>query len=545
MATYGERPLPEELRAHYLEQEWWTDDTLAALVARSLDAAPSQSINVWSDDAEWHGTYAEIAEESRRLANALRAAGIDSGATVAFQLPNSREAIASFYGLALGGYVMVPIVHIYGRKEVGFILRESGAAAYISAASFGHVDYVGIVDDEADALPDLRVHLVAGGRTLAAPPPGITRLGWSAVDDAGGGDPTGPAVDPDNPVVIGYTSGTTSAPKGVVHTHRTLLAELLHMSTMMTPGQSSLMGSPVTHATGMLGAVLAPVQAGLPINIIDRWDPTRVLEIVLEAGVSAGVGASFFLTSLMEHPNFTPEHAVRMGRVGLGGAPVPPSVGETAASHGITIIRAYGSTEHPSITGGDWNDSAEKRHSTDGRARTGVEIRIVDEDGIDLATGTAGEIISRGPDLCAGYTDPALTAATFTDDGWFHTGDMGMLDDDGYLTITDRLKDIIIRGGENISAAEVEEIVAAAPGVVEVAVIAAPDERLGERACALVRMAAGAEDLTLDGLRNHLEHAGFARQKWPEDLRIVADFPRTATGKIRKIDLRHQLKDQT
>ena len=169
----------------------------------------------------------------------------------------------------------------------------------------------------------------------------------------------------------------------------------------------------------------------------------------------------------------------------------------------------------------------------------------MDEDGIDLATGTAGEIISRGPDLCAGYTDPALTAATFTDDGWFHTGDMGMLDDDGYLTITDRLKDIIIRGGENISAAEVEEIVAAAPGVVEVAVIAAPDERLGERACALVRMAAGAEDLTLDGLRNHLEHAGFARQKWPEDLRIVADFPRTATGKIRKIDLRHQLKDQT
>jgi len=345
--------------------------------------------------------------------------------------------------------------------------------------------------------------------------------------------------------VIAYTSGTTSSPKGVVHTHRTLLAELIHMSTMMTPGQSNLMGSPVTHATGMLGAVLAPVQAGMPIHVIDRWDPAQVLDIVLEAGVSAGVGASFFLTSLLEHTAFTPAHAAHMGRVGLGGAPVPPSVGEAAASHGIAIIRAYGSTEHPSVTGGDWDDPAEKRHNTDGRARLGVEIRIVDDDETDLAPGTAGEILTRGPDLCAGYTDAELTAATFDADGWYRTGDMGVMDDDGYLTITDRLKDIIIRGGENISAAEVEEVIAAVPGVAEVAVVAAPDVRLGEHGCAVVRMQPGADELTLEQLREHLDAAEFARQKWPEELRIVADFPRTATGKIRKVDLRRQLEAPT
>ncbi len=543
MVTFGERPLPSGLRAQYFEQGWWTDETLDQVVGRSLDAEPTQSINVWSHDAAFHGTYAEIADEARRLASALRAAGIQPGEAVAFQLPNSREAIAAFYGLALGGYVLVPIVHIYGRKEVGFILRESGATAYISAVSFGHVNYVEIIDEEADALPDLRVHLVAGEPSTPAVA-AITRLGWSSVDES---QPDGAviSVDPDDPVVIAYTSGTTSSPKGVVHTHRTLLAELIHMSTMMTPGQSNLMGSPVTHATGMLGAVLAPVQAGMPIHVIDRWDPAQVLDIVLEAGVSAGVGASFFLTSLLEHPAFTPAHAAHMGRVGLGGAPVPPSVGEAAATHDIAIIRAYGSTEHPSVTGGDWDDPAEKRHNTDGRARLGVEIRIVDDDETDLAPGTAGEILTRGPDLCAGYTDAELTAATFDADGWYRTGDMGVMDDDGYLTITDRLKDIIIRGGENISAAEVEEVIAAVPGVAEVAVVAAPDERLGEHGCAVVRLHAGADEITLDELRDHLDAAEFARQKWPEELRIVADFPRTATGKIRKVDLRRQLEAPT
>jgi acyl-CoA synthetase len=175
---------------------------------------------------------------------------------------------------------------------------------------------------------------------------------------------------------------------------------------------------------------------------------------------------------------------------------------------------------------------------------TGVEIRLLDDDAAPVAAGTAGEIWSRGPDLCVGYTDPALTAEMFDDDGWYRSGDMGVLDPDGFLTITDRVKDIIIRGGENISAAEVEEAIATLPAVAEVAVVAAPDERLGEHACAVVRLASGtqATSIELSDITAELERVGMARQKWPEELVIVADFPRTATGKVRKVDLRRELR---
>ena len=161
---------------------------------------------------------------------------------------------------------------------------------------------------------------------------------------------------------------------------------------------------------------------------------------------------------------------------------------------------------------------------------TGVEIRLLDDDGAPVAPGEAGEIWSRGPDLCLGYTDPALTAEAFDDDGWYRSGDMGVLDADGFLTITDRVKDVIIRGGENISAAEIEEAIAALPQVAEVAVVAAPDERLGEHACAVVRLAPGMASLDLRDITAELERIGLARQKWPEELRIVDDFPRTASG---------------
>jgi acyl-CoA synthetase (AMP-forming)/AMP-acid ligase II len=233
-----------------------------------------------------------------------------------------------------------------------------------------------------------------------------------------------------------------------------------------------------------------------------------------------------------------------MSRVGLGGAPVPLALAERAASHGITIIRAYGSTEHPSTTGCHFDDPAERRHRTDGPALPGVELRLVDADGADVPAGTPGEILSRGPDLCLGYTDPALTAAAFDDEGWYHSGDIGVLDGQGFLTITDRVKDIIIRGGENISAAEVEEALQRLPGVAEIAVVAAPDTRLGEHACAILRMRPGAAPVTLAEVTAHLSGVGLARQKWPEELRVVDDFPRTASGKIRKVDLRARLRSE-
>jgi acyl-CoA synthetase (AMP-forming)/AMP-acid ligase II len=263
---------------------------------------------------------------------------------------------------------------------------------------------------------------------------------------------------------------------------------------------------------------------------------------MLEADVGAGTGASIFLASIIDHPDFTPEHARRIRRVGLGGAPVPVSLAERAASHGIVLVRAYGSTEHPSVTGSSFEDPADKRHCTDGAPMTGVEMRVLDDCGAPVAPGQAGEIWSRGPDLCLGYTDAALTRSAFDADGWYRSGDMGIVDVDGYLTITDRVKDVIIRGGENISAAEIEEAIAPLGPVAEIAVVAVPDDRLGEHACAVVRLVPGAQSIDLRDVTDELERIGLARQKWPEELRIVDDFPRTASGKVRKVDLRRQLR---
>jgi acyl-CoA synthetase (AMP-forming)/AMP-acid ligase II len=198
---------------------------------------------------------------------------------------------------------------------------------------------------------------------------------------------------------------------------------------------------------------------------------------------------------------------------------------------GIVVWRSYGSTEHPSITGSRHFAPAGKRLYTDGNVLPGVEIRLAED----------GEIHSRGPELCLGYTDDELTAAAFDEEGWYHTGDIGVLDEDGYLTITDRKSDIIIRGGENISAAEVEDALLTLPGIAEAAVVASPDPRLGERAAAIVRLLPGHRLPTMDGLREHFERAGLARQKWPEELYEVPDFPRTASGKVQKYVLRQQL----
>jgi acyl-CoA synthetase (AMP-forming)/AMP-acid ligase II len=218
---------------------------------------------------------------------------------------------------------------------------------------------------------------------------------------------------------------------------------------------------------------------------------------------------------------------------GLGGSTVPVAVMERITRMGIDAFRSYGSTEHPSTTGCLLDDPEEKRLTTDGRLLPGVELRL-DED---------GEIVSRGPDCCIGYTDPDLTANAFDEDGWYHTGDVGVLDDEGYLTITDRLSDIIIRGGENISAQEIEELLLGMDAVAEASVVAAPDARLGERAAAFLRIREGQTGPTLEQVRAHMEEAGLARQKWPESLQEVVDFPRTPSGKVQKYVLRQQLRE--
>jgi acyl-CoA synthetase (AMP-forming)/AMP-acid ligase II len=342
------------------------------------------------------------------------------------------------------------------------------------------------------------------------------------------------AADPDAPALVGFTSGTTRDPKGVVHSHRSLGCESRQLEAMYpTGGPPLITGAPVGHFIGMLNAFLVPLLRSHPVNLVDVWDPGTVLRLMRDEGLGMGGGATYFLTSLLDHPDFGPEHLALMPFAGLGGSTVPVAVTERATRLGITVFRSYGSTEHPSITGCHVDDPEDKRLTTDGRPLAGVEIRLEPD----------GEIVSRGPDCCLGYTDADLTAAAFDAEGWYRTGDVGVLDAEGYLTITDRLSDVIIRGGENISAQEVEELVLGVEGIAEVSVVAAPDARLGERAAAVIRLRPGAAPPALADVRAHLDAAGLARQKWPESLHVVDDFPRTPSGKVQKFVLRRHLRD--
>jgi acyl-CoA synthetase (AMP-forming)/AMP-acid ligase II len=498
------RTIPAELVERYKREGWWTQDTLGQMLARGLDAAHDTEFRVHSQVRPWTGTFRDVELVARRLAAGLQARGVGPGDVVAFQLPNWMEAAAVFWASAFLGAAVVPIVHFYGRKELAHILSTARPRVFVTA-EFGQMSY------QSDLCDDVPIVGVVG----------------HDFDDLLGPEPLEGtiATDPAAPAVIAFTSGTTSAPKGVIHSHQTLGCETRQLFEGYPPNRGrQLTAAPVGHFIGMLSAFLVPVIEGAAINLCDAGDPARVLELMKSDGLAIGGGPPYFFTSLLDHGDFTDEHLQSMPTAGLGGAAIPAAVTRRLAEHGIHVFRSYGSTEHPSITLTPHDAPEEKRLFTDGVPRPGVEIRLADD----------GEIISRGPDLCLGYTDEALTARAFDEDGWYHTGDVGVVDDDGYLTITDRKADIIIRGGENISALEVEEVLLAMPAVAEAVVVAAPDARLGEHAAAVLRIRPGHAMPTLEEVRKHFDRTGVARQKWPEELHQADDYPRTASGKVQK-----------
>ena len=509
------RKIPVELTKRYEDEGWWRPETLGDLVADGLQANPDTGFWVHSAVRPFEGTFADVELRARRLAAGLRKRGVGPGDAVAIQLPNWMEAAVSFWASAFLGAVVVPIVHFYGRKELTHIISTARPKVFITAEEFGRMKY------QPDLCADVPIVGLVGDN----------------FDDLLDDDPLEGtiAADPASPALIAFTSGTTSNPKGVIHSHQTLGFETRQLLENYPPDRGrQLTATPVGHFIGMLGAFLIPVLEGAPIDLCDVWDPGRVLELIESDGLSIGGGPPYFVTSVLDHPNCTPEHVRHFTTVGLGGSTVPAAVTQRLADLGMFVFRSYGSTEHPSITGSRRSAPEDKRLFTDGDARPGVEIRL----------GPDGEIFSRGPDLCLGYTDDEMTAQAFDDDGWYRTGDVGVLDDDGYLTITDRKSDVIIRGGENISALEVEEVLLSMPAVVEAVVVAAPDDRLGERTAAVLRIRDGHDMPTVDEVRDHFREAGVATQKWPEELHQVDDFPRTASGKVQKFLVRQRIATQ-
>jgi acyl-CoA synthetase (AMP-forming)/AMP-acid ligase II len=478
-------------------------------------------------------SLADLVDRAARCAAAFRSLGIRPGDSVAVQVPSRIEGVVAQAAAVLAGAVLVPVVPSYGPHELGFILRESRARLLVTLDRWGRRDYLADLQ-RVGGCPDLSSVAVIGDRV----PQGY--LDWAQLVDGSEPLSTPTNLAPDDVCLLVYTSGTTGQPKGVQHTHATLLAELRTRLTGVATDSVILAAFPSGHVAGTLGLLRMLLQ-GMPHVVLDTWDAATAARLINEHGVTATGGTPFFLATLLDLAGEVDLSSLR--EYGVGGASVPPSVIERAHHHGIMAFRAYGSSEHPSISGGSSEDALDKRAHTDGRLLDGVEVRIVDDALLDLPAGRPGEILSRGPELFAGYRDSALDTDALLPGRWFRTGDVGVLDADGYLTITDRRKDLIIRGGENLSSKLIEDILSEHQAVAEASVVAAPDPRYGERVCAFVVLRPGTA-LSLNDIRAHFSTAGTARHLAPERLEIVDDLPRTATGKVRKDELRERLNSR-
>jgi cyclohexanecarboxylate-CoA ligase len=450
---------------------------------------------------------------------------VTAGDIVAWQLPNWWEAVVFCWAVWRCGAIASPITPTLRAHEVGFILDQTKARVIAVPAEFRGTDYVAMVRSTG-----------FDGEVV------VYRDGERA--DASTAEPPNLAVDAGAPAVVLWTSGTTANPKGVVHTHQSLRveADTITAAHEIRAGESLLLPMPVTHVAGLTYGVLLPVTNGITTVLMDTWEPGHALDLVERERIAVMISTPVFMRTMIDHPTFATTDVASVRLFSLGGAGVAPSmVREGAARFGCWCKRTYGSTEYPTLTTGRFGDAPERDATTDGPLIADAELRIVDPETLaDLPHGTPGELLVRGPEMFSGYLDTALDAESFVDGGWFRTGDLAVYDGE-YLTIVDRLKDIIIRGGENISALEVESALLTFPAIADAACIAMPDDAMGEKVCAFVIPRDGTGP-TLDGIRAHLVDRGLARYKLPERLEVRPTLPRTASGKIQKAKLRDEMR---
>jgi cyclohexanecarboxylate-CoA ligase len=485
-------------------------------------------------DGEYQTTLGALVSDAERIAGALQGQGIQPRDVVAVQLPGSYEGAVAQAAVSLCGAVLLPVVMIYGARELGFILRQSGAAALVLSRAYRGRGHAGAMLAGLRHLPALKCAVVVGD---GAPLDGA--VSYSDLAGPLSAPYRRPATGPDDRAMLVYTSGTTADPKGVQHSHRSLLAEVLPGAVDENSDARHLGLFPPGHVAGLLGLLRILVR-GTPTVTMQAWDAAVAARLIDQHQISHSAGAPVQLSGLLDQQASGAASLATMREFLTGAASVPPSLIERADAAGITAYRCYGSSEHPTISSGKVTDPLVKRAHTDGAIIDGNEVRLVGPDGRDVPAGAAGEIASRGPELFTGYTDAALDAQAFLPGRWYRSGDVGRFDADGYLTVTDRLKDIIIRGGEKISAKEVEDLLSTHPAVADVAVIAAPDPDIGERVCAVVVTRRG-HSFDVEQAREHFAAAGAARQKTPEMVLLVEELPRTPAGKVQKYALRARL----
>ncbi len=505
--------------------------SLWELVEQRAAATPAAMAAVDEDGRTL--TWAEAKNEAERAAAGLARHGIGGGDVVSWQLPTWLESMVLVLALARLGAVQNPMLPIYREREVGFITRQARSKLLVVPSTWSGFDFEAMAKGIAAAIANdgggsLEV-LVADKAlpqgdpsTLPAPPdPGVDAVRWYF-----------------------YTSGTTADPKGALHTDNTIKAGAVGMCERLeiTDADVNAVVFPFTHIGG-IGWLFSALVYGFPTVYIERFDPAKTIEMIQHHDVTlAGAGTPFhmaYLAAQRQLPAGERLFASVRAYPG-GGAPKPPQLHYDikAEMGGVGIVSGYGLTEAPIISMGSVGDSDEQLANTEGKATGTTQLRTVTLEGKEAGIGEEGEIRAKAPQLMKGYLDSSLDAEAFDEDGWFKTGDLGRIDADGMVTITGRVKDIIIRNMENVSAKEVEDVLFGHPDIADVAVIGVPDERTGERVCAVVVATDPANPPTLASAVEHAREHGLMTQKLPERLEVVDALPRNPTGKVLKFELK-------
>jgi cyclohexanecarboxylate-CoA ligase len=488
------------------------------LIERRADASPDR---VMLHDGDRETTFAEYRAMVERAASGLYALGVDIGVNVSWQLPTWTESAVLVGALCRLGAVQNPMLPIYRYREVSFIAGQTGCKLLITPSTWNKFDYGALAAQVAGELDGMDA-LVADHWNPDGDPAGLPPA-VAAPDD--------PAGDPVR--WIFYTSGTTAAPKGARHTDRSVLAGAIGYAkkTHVVENDIALVAFPFTHVGGIIIGVFTPLLTGSAAVLMEAWTPQASTELIRKHSVTLGNGAPAIHAALLAEARANPDAYKSIRAFPSGGSTKPPQLHDDlmgAVPTSVGITSGYGMTEAPIVSQTDIDAPDASKRTGEGTATPGVEFKVLE----------SGELTVKGPQVMRGYVDSTLDAEAFTDDGWLRTGDMARFDEHGSVLITGRIKDIIVRKGENISAKEVEDVLYAHPKIADVAVLGIPDDERGEMAVAFVVPQDPADAPTLRDVIEHCKATGLMTQKIPERLELIDAMPRNPSGKVPKHELR-------
>ncbi|MEF4329646.1 medium-chain fatty-acid--CoA ligase [Escherichia coli] len=527
----------EQRRAAYRQQGLWGDASLADYWQQTARAMPDKIAVVDNHGASY--TYSALDHAASCLANWMLAKGIESGDRIAFQLPGWCEFTVIYLACLKIGAVSVPLLPSWREAELVWVLNKCQAKMFFAPTLFKQTRPVDLILPLQNQLPQLQQ--IVGVDKLA---PATSSLSLSQIIADNTPLTTAITTHGDELAAVLFTSGTEGLPKGVMLTHNNILAsERAYCARLNLTWQDVfMMPAPLGHATGFLHGVTAPFLIGARSVLLDIFTPDACLALLEQQRCTCMLSATPFVYDLLNVLEKQPADLSALRFFLCGGTTIPKKVARECQQLGIKLLSVYGSTESSPHAVVNLDDPLSRFMHTDGYAAAGVEIKVVDDARKTLPPGCEGEEASRGPNVFMGYFDePELTARALDEEGWYYSGDLCRMDEAGYIKITGRKKDIIVRGGENISSREVEDILLQHPKIHDACVVAMPDERLGERSCAYVVLKAPHHSLSLEEVVAFFSRKRVAKYKYPEHIVVIEKLPRTASGKIQKFLLRKDI----